>query len=249
MIDKVILLTIFIYITLNLRKIENFIQSGCKIENFAAENQKSGKGKQKVDKVALNSGMIWGLIKLSVISLYMLYDTYYHFSKINMFMSVLSIFATIGIGISYLVGALDDITNLTWLETIINEMSLVFGILSLVNMAVSRQHSELKTGDFKKFYKDVRDAFEGKDSNDNKQVGSKDKTIESSAEPPTSNGSPAAEAPDSSPTAETPTSNGSPTAEAPDSSPTAEAPNKQVVQSGDESDSGDVVEPENVNVE
>jgi hypothetical protein len=35
--DKIVLLTIFLYITLNLRKVENFIQNGYKFEAFTAE--------------------------------------------------------------------------------------------------------------------------------------------------------------------------------------------------------------------
>ena len=37
MIDKVVLLTIFLYITLNLRKVDKFIQSGYKFESFTNE--------------------------------------------------------------------------------------------------------------------------------------------------------------------------------------------------------------------
>ena len=45
--NKIILLTIFLYITLNLRKIENFIQSGCKIESFTEKAQKATKEEKK----------------------------------------------------------------------------------------------------------------------------------------------------------------------------------------------------------
>ena len=161
MIDKIILLTIFLYITLNLKKIDNFIQSGYKIEHFTATkySKKEGVGRQKVDKVALNSGMIWGLIKLSVISCYMSYDTIHNFSIPYVLLPLITSLATIALIISYFVGAIDDLTSLTWLENIINEVSLVLGIGSLVNMAVSREHSQLKTTEFEDFYKKFSNMF------------------------------------------------------------------------------------------
>jgi hypothetical protein len=179
MIDKIILLTIFLYITLNLKKIDNFIQSGYKIEHFTATkySKKEGVGRQKVDKVALNSGMIWGLIKLSVISCYMIYDTIHNFSIPYVLLTLITSLATIALIISYFVGAIDDLTSLTWLENIINEVSLVLGIGSLVNMAVSREHSQLKTTDFEDFYKKFSNMF-FKDQPIEKSVTKKDKAGE-----------------------------------------------------------------------
>ena len=184
MIDKIILLTIFLYITLNLKKIDNFIQSGYKIEHFTATkySKKEGVGRQKVDKVALNSGMIWGLIKLSVISCYMIYDTIHNFSIPYVLLTLITSLATIALFISYFVGAIDDLTSLTWLENIINEVSLVLGIGSLVNMAVSREHSQLKTTDFEDFYKKFSNMF-FKDQSIEKSVTKKD-TAESKVDAP-----------------------------------------------------------------
>ena len=63
--NKIILLTIFLYITLNLRKIENFIQSGYKIEKFTAENDK-----ERVALVSLETRMQIALAKLVGLAIY-----------------------------------------------------------------------------------------------------------------------------------------------------------------------------------
>ena len=79
--NKIILLTIFLYITLNLRKIENFIQNGYKIESFMADGSSSkadGRlAKQKQIIAAQTSeyqisGAI-AIIKLFIILCYFLY--------------------------------------------------------------------------------------------------------------------------------------------------------------------------------
>ena len=73
--NKIILLTIFLYITLNLRKIENFIQSGCKIESFTKADGRLAKQKQIIAAQTSEyqiSGAI-AIIKLFIILGYFLY--------------------------------------------------------------------------------------------------------------------------------------------------------------------------------
>ena len=71
--DKVVLLTIFLYITLNLRKIENFIDGGYKFEAFTAKKDKKIPFTLQTTPGAIKGRVVYTIIKSSFVSLLLLF--------------------------------------------------------------------------------------------------------------------------------------------------------------------------------
>ena len=149
--NKIILLTIFLYITLNLRKIENFIQSGCKIESFMADGSSSkadGRlAKQKQIIAAQTSeyqisGAI-AIIKLVFISGFYVFQINKHSNntKHKIILAFLLVLLVALIGSIAAASASEDLSDDSWktvitLSTLSNEVSNLMIIYITVKMSI-----------------------------------------------------------------------------------------------------------------
>ena len=133
MIDKVVLLTIFLYITLNLRKIEKFIQSGYKFEAFTDFNT-NDRDRSAVTKLTIITNLktqsAVGMAKLAIafvmiaLKMYELYNrselmTVKWFRELILWLICIGMF----IANSVLLGKTekdDDIKNLSYLQSFSN---------------------------------------------------------------------------------------------------------------------------------
>ena len=124
--NKIILLTIFLYITLNLRKIENFIQSGYKIEYFTAEIDK-----ERVALVSLETRMQIALVKLVGLSMFIYFQApkkeWWKFNEwIDVVITTILLLSCVIIAALYYSGIL-DLQSMTTLDNLINEsFTLIF---------------------------------------------------------------------------------------------------------------------------
>tara|TARA_B100001094_G_C17920598_1_gene665736 strand:+ start:107 stop:664 length:558 start_codon:yes stop_codon:yes gene_type:complete len=167
MIDKVVLLTIFLYITLNLRKVDKFIQSGYKFESFTNEA-----------KIDLETRMRIALVKS--FGLIMFY--YYMAPKTENSKFVLReykdffILIIFGIIFAVLITVLyfSDMLDLQWvamLENVINELGSLLFIWVTITSTMAPSDKVLK--EFKKILSDVQkvETDTNADSNNSAQHG------------------------------------------------------------------------------
>ena len=162
MIDKVILLSLFLYITLNLKKIEKFIQSNYNIESFTAKNKNRG---NRINEIAMETRMGVGILKLvgMMIGLTIIStkkgDNYVPTELRHAAAPVGTLILIILLVSLWASDQLKDIRTMTLIETFINELSSIVGIYFLVVMGVRQDHAALKGKDFEKFYDAVEKAF------------------------------------------------------------------------------------------
>jgi len=170
MIDKVILLSLFLYITLNLKKIEKFIQSNYNIESFTASKNKN-RG-NRINEIAVQTRMGVGMLKLVGMMVGLTYISTK--DKGNIYPTAAKHVAAPGGTLIIIIllmalwgsGQLKDIRALTYIETFINELSSIVGIYFLVVMGVRQDHAALSGGDFKTFYDAVEEVFVAKGKKD-----------------------------------------------------------------------------------
>jgi hypothetical protein len=136
--NKIILLTIFLYITLNLRKIENFIQNGYKIESFTAEKA------ERAALVSLETRMQIALLKIVGLSMLIYYQApkigvtglaqFQVDWKIGIIVFMIMLFGVL-IAVLYITNML-DLQWMTTLENVINEFVSMTFIYVAVKIAM-----------------------------------------------------------------------------------------------------------------
>ena len=145
--NKIILLTIFIYITLNLRKIENFIQSGYKIEKFTAENDK-----ERVALVSLETRMQIALFKLVGLAIYHFVQadkkvvqdvamqdvpSWWNYSKTEDIIITIILFLSMAIIAGLYYSSILDLQSMTTLDNIINESFTLLFIRTVIKSTLA----------------------------------------------------------------------------------------------------------------
>jgi hypothetical protein len=127
--DKIVLLTIFLYITLSLRKVENFVDNRCKIEDFTQEEIPT----ERIMRA------IWSGFKLCILLVFTIYK-YYKGEYYNTVFRI-SIFLILGLGIClFSVFMMEKpetpLTVLLTFETISNEYINVIMIYIIIKVSI-----------------------------------------------------------------------------------------------------------------
>ena len=137
--NKIILLTIFLYITLNLRKIENFIQNGYKIESFTAEKA------ERAALVSLETRMQIALLKSFglIIFIYFMAPKKGNTFSERLFLRhnrdsfiILILFILVGLIAGFYFTNMLDLQWMTTLENVINEIASMTFIYFVVKIAM-----------------------------------------------------------------------------------------------------------------
>jgi len=128
--DKIVLLTIFLYITLSLRKVENFVDNGCKIEDFTQEEVPT-------ERIMTAS---WSLLKLFILSGFMLkYITKEERGYLLFINGILIIGLLLFIILAYAMDKPEKwLTGVLAFETISNEYINVIFIYFIIKVSIAK---------------------------------------------------------------------------------------------------------------
>ena len=142
--NKIILLTIFLYITLNLRKIENFIQNGYKIESFTAEKA------ERAALVSLETRMQIALLKSFGLIIFIYFIAPKKEGNLSIFLKhnrdsfiMLILFILVGLIAGFYFTNMLDLQWMTIIENVINEIaSMTFSyVVGKIAMRDSEKNS------------------------------------------------------------------------------------------------------------
>ena len=135
--NKIILLTIFLYITLNLRKIENFIQNGYKIESFTAEKA------ERAALVSLETRMQIALLKSFGLIIFIYFIAPKKEGNLSIFLKhnrdsfiMLILFILVGLIAGFYFTNMLDLQWMTIIENVINEIASMTFIYVVVKIAM-----------------------------------------------------------------------------------------------------------------
>ena len=136
--NKIVLLTIFLYITLNLRKVEKFIDGGFNYEGFTAPD--------RIVKLGLDVRMQIAMVKLMLLAIGILIVSdkvtkpngdsgFIPSGQMEIMMIIVAILMTALLAILYYTETL-DLQSITWIESLLNESISMVLIYVVIKSAI-----------------------------------------------------------------------------------------------------------------